>query len=709
MNQLKYVAQRTAVAAVTASTAVLVFPHVEDAYWFRTQHSRVVKDKEDNNDMYVCHKPKVVVLGTGWASIAALNNLDRDKYESITVVSPRNCFLFTPLLPCTAVGTLSHNSIAIPIRDITSYKGQSIYQRLYYMWRGYLPPTIEYAYAYASDIDPITKTINCQHSGQFPNHTSDFTLEYDKLILSVGCKTNTWNTPGVEEHCHYLKESGDAILLRQQLIENLELASLPHMSEENKNRLLSFFIVGGGPTGVELAAELSDLLHEDIANPTHSFFRGVKADMSNVSVTLVQSAPKLLPGFPHQIQDFCKQHLGSESQVDVLLNTRVTGVSDTTMELYDKHTKTKKEVPYGMVVWTAGVQPTDLARSLITKINSFNSLNSTNASGDKKATPLVQNSTRAIQTDSHCRVMGAPDILAVGDCADIVLLPEYLKSVTELFHEKLTRQPQGMGADEWLASNPPPPVAPPVLQRSSPTQRLVARVTAVFSSTKKPVSPVSPVTHLMTPETNQEFLQELKKSWEHYSWVCAEKIVADLEQLVVEQKTQLDFTTVEQIVEQRCSRQKHLPPTAQVAQQQGQYVATLLNNNCHNNHDEEITSFQYQNHGQLVYAGAHVAALALPGTNDIEVTWAGTATNVAWHAAYFGMLESTAGRYELAVDWLKSYVFGRSVAVPAICTDNQLSHTQALTKRGATTTTTTTTNIDASSSSASPTTTLGKR
>ncbi|OEU19111.1 FAD/NAD(P)-binding domain-containing protein, partial [Fragilariopsis cylindrus CCMP1102] len=519
------------------------------------------------------HKPKVVILGTGWASIAALNKLDRDKYESITVISPRNSFLFTPLLPCTAVGTLSHTSVAIPIRDITSYKR-------------YLPPTIEYAYAYASEIDPLTKQIKCNHSGQFSNHSSEFTIGYDKLIMSVGCKTNTWNTPGVEEHCHYLKESGDAILMRQQIIENLELASLPNMTDADKNRLLSFYIVGGGPTGVELAAELSDLLHEDIANQQHSFFRGVKADMSNVSVTLVQSAPKLLPGFPHQIQDFCQSHLNKESKVDVMLNTRVTGVSDTTMELYDKHTKTTRNVPYGLVVWTAGVQPTDIAHSLLKEINSVTTLNDT-----------------TIQTDSHCRVLGAPDIFAVGDCADIVLLPEYMKYVTDLFQNKLTLQ---------QAIDPPPPPLPPVLSRSSPTQRLVKR------------------------------------------------ILADLEKLVVENNIQLDFETVEKIVEERCSRQKHLPPTAQVAQQQGHYVADLLNNSVIDMyHNDESTSFQYLNRGQLVYVGAHVASMALPGTNDIDVTWAGTATNFVWHAAYFGMLESTTGRYELAVDWIKSYVFGR--------------------------------------------------
>ena len=271
--------------------------------------------------------------------------------------------------------------------------------------------------------------------------------------------------------------------------------------------------------------------------------------------------------------------------------------------------------------------------------------------------------------------MGAPDIFAVGDCADIVLLPEYMKYVTDLFQKKLTLQ---------QAIDPPLSPPPTVLSRSSTTQRLVKRVTAVFST--KMSSPASPLTHLMTEQANMEFLNELKESWGHYSWVCAEKILADLEKLVVDNNTQLDFKTVEKIVEERCSRQKHLPPTAQVAQQQGHYVADLLNNNINDMyHSDESSSFQYLNRGQLVYVGAHVASMALPGTNDIDVTWAGTATNFVWHAAYFGMLESTTGRYELAVDWIKSYVFGRSVAVPAICTDNQLSHTQALTKRRHTT------------------------
>jgi len=81
------------------------------------------------------------------------------------------------------------------------------------------------------------------------------------------------------------------------------------------------------------------------------------------------------------------------------------------------------------------------------------------------------------------------------------------------------------------------------------------------------------------------------------------------------------------------------------------------------------------------YVGSHMASIAVPGTNEVDVTWNGTMTNLIWHAAYFGMLDSMTGRYALAVDWLKAIAFGRSTATSSICTDHSKAHDQALLRR----------------------------
>jgi NADH:ubiquinone reductase (non-electrogenic) len=84
----------------------------------------------------------------------------------------------------------------------------------------------------------------------------EFEVKYDKLILAPGSSINTFCTPGVEEHCYTLKTVADARRLRERVLDCFELASLPSLSSAQKQSILHFVIIGGGPTGVELAAEL---------------------------------------------------------------------------------------------------------------------------------------------------------------------------------------------------------------------------------------------------------------------------------------------------------------------------------------------------------------------------------------------------------------------------------------------------------------------
>jgi len=129
------------------------------------------------------------------------------------------------------------------------------------------------------------------------------------------------------------------------------------------------------------------------------------------------------------------------------------------------------------------------------------------------------------------------------------------------------------------------------------------------------------------------------------------------------------------IVQKHLERQKILPPTAQVAHQQGEYLAKLLNDPKIDSTSSTWTydhgpAFEFADMGQLVYVGGHMAALSIPASKDISVSWNGSMTNYLWHAAYFGMLESTSARTELFFDWCKSSIFGRSTALDAICSSD---------------------------------------
>lgn len=120
---------------------------------------------------------------------------------------------------------------------------------------------------------------------------------YDKLVISVGCYSQTFGTKGVREHAFFLKDIGDARRVRKRILELFEIASLPVTSESVRKQLLRFAVVGGGPTGMEFAAELSDLVHEDL--------RKIYPDLAkNVQVIVYDVAPRVLSMFDESLGDY---------------------------------------------------------------------------------------------------------------------------------------------------------------------------------------------------------------------------------------------------------------------------------------------------------------------------------------------------------------------------------------------------------------------
>ena len=190
-------------------------------------------------------RPRVLILGTGWGGNTLARALDKSKFD-VRVVSPSNHFLFTPFLPATAVGTLEFRSIQECIRST--------------------PGLEEYYQAKARRIDFAARKVQCEDV--FHTHAR-FHVGYDFLCIAAGCKTNTFNTPGVAERegreVFFLKHLFHARAIRNRALECFERAANPTLSRDERNRLLSFVIVGGGPTSCEFATELTDFLREDVA------------------------------------------------------------------------------------------------------------------------------------------------------------------------------------------------------------------------------------------------------------------------------------------------------------------------------------------------------------------------------------------------------------------------------------------------------------
>jgi NADH:ubiquinone reductase (non-electrogenic) len=303
-------------------------------------------------------KKPLIILGGGFAGISLLKRIDLD-YYTVTVVSPRNHFLFTPLLPSTTVGTIEFRSIIEPIRSAR---------------RG-----VEFMQGSCKALDDTARRITCWN----PESRAEFTLDYDVLIIAVGAWNNTFGIKGVAEHALFLKELTDARNIRERIISCLERASVPGISDEERNRLLHFVVVGGGPTGIEFAAELHDLLDEDLKkNYPHL--------VGNVRITLFEAMKNILTSFDEDLRKYTLEHF-TRQDIEVRLETPVQEVRENCLVL-----KSGEEVPTGLVVWSTGFAPTSFVASL---------------DYPKEKGRLL--------TDDYLRIPGHPELYAMGDCATI--------------------------------------------------------------------------------------------------------------------------------------------------------------------------------------------------------------------------------------------------------------------------------------------------
>jgi NADH:ubiquinone reductase (H+-translocating) len=323
-------------------------------------------------------KPKLLILGGGWGSVALLKTLNSEEYH-VTLVSPTNYFLFTPMLPSATIGTLELRSLAEPIRRIVArVKGHFIR-------------------ASAEEIDFSAKLVEVSQVDANGKEVR-FYLPYDKLVIGVGSTTNPHGVAGLE-NCHFLKDIDDARKIRNKILSNLESACLPTTTDEERRRLLSFVVCGGGPTGVEFAAELFDLLNEDLARVFPKILR------NEISVHLIQSRGHILNTYDEAVSKYAEARF-QRDQVGVLTNSRVKEVKPDRILFTqkDEHGETvTKEIPMGFCLWSTGVSQTEFCQRVSTALGA------------------AQKNRHALETDTHLRLNGTPlgDVYAIGDCSTV--------------------------------------------------------------------------------------------------------------------------------------------------------------------------------------------------------------------------------------------------------------------------------------------------
>lgn len=167
--------------------------------------------------------------------------LDKRKFQTV-VVSPRSYFVFTPLLASTAVGTLEFRNTLESVRG--NGKGVEFFQG----WAddvNFNKKSIQVEEA--TDSRPLAASVtDADKPNRLKRKGQLFSLNYDKLVIAVGCYSQTFGTPGVREHAFFLKDVNDARKIRKRVLDCFETASLPTTSEALRNQLLNFAVVGGG-------------------------------------------------------------------------------------------------------------------------------------------------------------------------------------------------------------------------------------------------------------------------------------------------------------------------------------------------------------------------------------------------------------------------------------------------------------------------------
>lgn len=336
-------------------------------------------------------KKTLVILGSGWGSIPLLKDLDTNLYN-VVVVSPRNYFLFTPLLPSVPTGTVELRSIIEPVRSITRRCASEVI----------------YLEAEATAIDPVNNkltikqstTVHSGHSGTDSGSSrSTFSedivtsLNYDYLVVGVGAQPSTFGIPGVAEHSTFLKEVSDSTKIRRSLMDIIEAANILPKDDPERKRLLSIVVCGGGPTGVEVAGELQDYIDQDL----HSWMPEVASELN---VTLVEASPHVLGAFNKKLVEYTKQ-VFQATNIHLRTNTMVKKVDEKNViaeHKLDDGTKLTVEIPYGMLIWATGNAPRAIVRDLISKVEE------------------QKNARRGLLVDDKLLLDGSNNIYALGDC-----------------------------------------------------------------------------------------------------------------------------------------------------------------------------------------------------------------------------------------------------------------------------------------------------
>lgn len=298
---------------------------------------------------------RIVILGGGVAGLDLAASLGGRPELSVTLIDLATAHVWKPMLHSVAAGTRASAAVAIP------YAAQARRHGFTYI---------------AGRARSIDRDARCVKVDRFAIHgrelLSERAIGYDTLVLAIGSVAAPFGVEGVEEHARHIDTLEEAQAFQAELLPRLVEAA-------HAGRRLAVAIVGGGATGVQLAAELLQMA--DIAGDY-----GLEASRSTIDVTLIDRGPRLLPAFPEEISTAARERL-EKLGVTVRTDTDVCAVTADGLQVDGP------DVAADLTVWAAGVQAAPLA------------------------TDLRRGASDRIVVDRTCRCVDDPHVYAIGDCA----------------------------------------------------------------------------------------------------------------------------------------------------------------------------------------------------------------------------------------------------------------------------------------------------
>lgn len=298
-------------------------------------------------------RPRVVILGGGFGGLYCAKAL-ADADVDITIIDRHNYHLFQPLLYQVATGALSPGDVATPIRGILKRQDN-----------------VEVWLAEATEVDPDARVV----------HLTNGRIEYDYLVVATGVTHAYFGNDEWAERAPGLKTIDDALEIRRRFLLAFEAAER-EADPEARRRLLTFVIVGAGPTGVELAGTMSEIAAQSIPRD----FRFINT--ASARVILLEGLDRVLPPYPPELSESARRQL-EDLGVEVRTGAMVTGIDEEGVHVGNE------VIPAGNIFWAAGVAASPIGRSLDAELDD----------------------SGRVKVSDDCSVPDHPEVFVVGDLA----------------------------------------------------------------------------------------------------------------------------------------------------------------------------------------------------------------------------------------------------------------------------------------------------